>query len=112
MMMAQQQEDAVDSMSYEDLLNLFGPGHEPTKASETAVSALPEVKVGEKELARMRRESTGDARDCSVCMEEFTLGDLTRRLPCLHTYHKACIDRWLLQCNASCPICKVPIAEA
>ncbi|GAB5032265.1 ring zinc finger domain superfamily protein [Nannochloropsis oceanica] len=106
-----QQQDAVDRMSYEDLLNLFGPGHEPQKASEVAVSALPEVTVSSTELERMRRESMGNARDCSVCMEEFELGDVTRRLPCLHTYHKACIDRWLLQCNAMCPICKVPIAQ-
>ena len=111
MMMAQQQ-DAVDRMSYEDLLNLFGPGHEPQKASEGAVSALPQVTVSSKELERMRRESKGNTRDCSVCMEEFELGDVTRRLPCLHTYHKACIDRWLLQCNAMCPICKVPVARA
>lgn len=112
MMMAQQQEDAVDSMSYEDLLNLFGPGNEPQKASAESVNALPEGTLSASEVERMRRESTGDARDCSVCMEEFAEGDSTRRLPCLHRFHKACIDKWLLQCNASCPICKVPIAEA
>lgn len=112
MMMAQEQEDAVDRMSYEDLLNLFGPGHEPTKASVSSVSALPAITLNANDLTRLRRESSGDSRDCSVCMEEFGEGEVTRRLPCLHIYHKACIDRWLLQCNASCPICKVPIADA
>ncbi len=90
------------------MLNLFGPGNEPEKASAAAVSALPETTVSEADVARMRRQSTGDARDCSVCMEEYVQGEVTRRLPCTHVFHKACIDKWLLQCNASCPICKVP----
>lgn len=100
--------DAIDSMSYDDLLSLFGPGHEPIKATAATVCALPEITVQAADVARMRRESINDTHGCSICMEDFAEGDVTRRLPCLHMYHKECIDRWLLQCNATCPICKAP----
>lgn len=43
-------------MSYDDMLNLFGPGTKPPdRASATTVSALPESRVTEEEVARMRR---------------------------------------------------------
>jgi hypothetical protein len=60
-MMAMQQQQAgfdIDNASYEDLLNLFGPGHTPEKASVEAVSALPESRVTEADVARMRRSSS------------------------------------------------------
>ena len=31
-----------------------------------------------------------------------------RRLPCMHLFHVACVDQWLVQ-NKKCPICRVDI---
>ena len=42
---------------------------------------------------------------CTICMEEFSTGDCLRCLPCLHSYHVACIDKWL-SLSQSCPVCK------
>merc|ERR1712176_5857 len=42
---------------------------------------------------------------CTVCMEAFREGEELRILPCLHRFHKGCIDRWLCL-NCSCPLCK------
>jgi len=47
--------------------------------------------------------------ECAVCMERFADGDIVRRLPCLHCFHQACIDAWLLKTSTSrvCPLCKM-----
>jgi hypothetical protein len=42
---------------------------------------------------------------CSICMDNFKARDRIRTLPCLHFFHKACIDEWL-QRQGTCPICK------
>lgn len=41
---------------------------------------------------------------CSICTENFTTGVDVRVLPCLHKYHLACIDPWLLNVSATCPL--------
>jgi hypothetical protein len=43
---------------------------------------------------------------CSVCMEEFTETALVRRMQCNHVFHKKCIDKWLLEYNYKCPMCR------
>ena len=48
----------------------------------------------------------GDAfNPCSVCLEEPREGDVLRSLPCMHFFHKACIDPWLAS-SSCCPVCK------
>lgn len=48
---------------------------------------------------------------CMVCMEIFAAGDELRSLPCMHRYHKRCIDEWLCR-SRTCPICKRDITSA
>ncbi|KAK3823713.1 MAG: hypothetical protein JOS17DRAFT_665487, partial [Linnemannia elongata] len=43
---------------------------------------------------------------CSICLAEYEVGEQVRTLPCYHQYHKGCIDPWLLNVAALCPICK------
>jgi len=44
--------------------------------------------------------------ECSICLCTFERGDVVRRLPsCGHTFHRPCIDLWLLR-RADCPLCK------
>lgn len=42
---------------------------------------------------------------CSICQDEYKFRECKRTLPCNHTYHKKCIDPWLIQ-HADCPICR------
>jgi E3 ubiquitin-protein ligase SDIR1 len=46
--------------------------------------------------------------ECGVCLEPIVVNDVVRTLPCLHQFHSACSDRWLVQ-SATCPICKTRI---
>ncbi|OAQ24927.1 hypothetical protein K457DRAFT_81243 [Linnemannia elongata AG-77] len=43
---------------------------------------------------------------CSICLSEYEVGEHVRTLPCYHQYHQGCIDPWLLNVTALCPICK------
>ncbi|RLN21210.1 hypothetical protein BBO99_00001134 [Phytophthora kernoviae] len=42
---------------------------------------------------------------CAVCCDEFEVDEMVRALPCLHFYHRECIDQWLVH-HRMCPICK------
>ena len=56
---------------------------------------------------------TDDSNVCVICMDSFVDGDRLRVLPCSHSFHVACIDKWLSgsssfdDCHtAGCPTCK------
>nr|VZI26995.1 unnamed protein product [Spirometra erinaceieuropaei] len=42
--------------------------------------------------------------ECVICMCDYELGDELRYLPCMHTFHRACIDDWLMR-SLTCPSC-------
>jgi hypothetical protein len=46
--------------------------------------------------------------DCCICMDQMKKNTLVRILPCTHTFHSRCADKWLKQKN-SCPMCQRPI---
>lgn len=45
---------------------------------------------------------------CPICIVDFEEGDDLRVLPCegKHRFHQSCVDPWLLELSASCPICR------
>ncbi|XP_055328797.1 uncharacterized protein LOC129581628 isoform X2 [Paramacrobiotus metropolitanus] len=51
-------------------------------------------------------------RECPICMVELNCGDPVRFLPCMHVYHKDCIDDWLLKHSLTCPNCMEPVDSA
>jgi Ring finger domain len=48
--------------------------------------------------------TSGD--NCAICIELLEDDDEVRGLTCGHCYHQTCIDPWLTQRRASCPLCK------
>ncbi|XP_005107733.1 RING finger protein 11 [Aplysia californica] len=51
------------------------------------------------------------AKECVICMNEFVFGDELRYLPCMHCYHRECIDDWLMR-SFTCPSCMEPVDAA
>lgn len=69
----------------------------PKKTAATTVKTISSVQAG--------KEHAGTS--CVICMCDIELGESLKALPtCKHTYHGACIDKWLSDYNNSCPICK------
>ncbi|KAL4318721.1 hypothetical protein GQ457_18G000490 [Hibiscus cannabinus] len=104
----------IDNMSYEELLALEERmGDVSTALSEEAVSKCLKKSVYEAtslEDAKASFEVEKDDVRCSICQEEYVVGDEVGRLQCEHRYHVSCIQQWLRLKNW-CPICKAS-AEA
>ena len=47
--------------------------------------------------------------ECSICLTNFKNDQIIRTLlPCVHNFHKGCIDKWL-RLKGICPYCKIKI---
>ena len=75
-------------------------------AEQSEINNLPTRRVG----SGSSSNSDGDDGNtgCRICLSDFEDGDEVRTLPCLHVFHKECVDRWLRR-NRTCPICKAAI---
>ncbi|KAL0483792.1 hypothetical protein AKO1_014033 [Acrasis kona] len=46
-----------------------------------------------------------DQASCPICLEDYARGDCVSSLPCLHRFHRDCINR-ALRTKSSCPVCQ------
>lgn len=69
------------------------------EAAAVAASMIDQLPVG-------RVPSGTKPTQCVVCLEDMEPGQDVRSLPCMHVFHKHCIDRWLTSCGQTmrCPI--------
>jgi len=73
-----------------------GPTGTPPAAVK-AVEDLPRLPIS--------RAHTDAHEGCSVCKEEYVLGEPVLQVPCAHLFHGDCLLPWLRQHN-SCPTCR------
>ena len=69
-------------------------------------------KVTKKELKNFEISKYQDRKDvinsefCTICYDKFEDDNLIRVLKCKHYFHNKCIEKWLIECENTCPICK------
>lgn len=64
--------------------------------------------VGIEALKEALAYTTGESvlgEQCAVCLADFEAEDEVAGLPCNHQFHAACINKWLSECRAACPLC-------
>ncbi|CAE7311060.1 SDIR1 [Symbiodinium sp. CCMP2592] len=71
---------------------------------QSLVAALP--------LSKVAAGST--IAQCMICLENMEVGAKIRTLPCMHVFHRKCIDRWLCEPGRKprCPIDQVEVRLA
>ncbi|KAH8888217.1 hypothetical protein GQ53DRAFT_767721 [Thozetella sp. PMI_491] len=80
-----------------------GAGHDAR-----SVSAPSEAAAGSR--ANSHAEPAGDEHlGCSICTEDFNVGEDVRVLPCDHKFHPACVDPWLMNVSGTCPLCRLDL---
>lgn len=82
-------------------LNIFSL---PTLRIQTPSIPAPTVSSGVMERIPV---SANESLTCSICWDPIT--EISLRLPCRHSFHESCIQRWL-DTNASCPVCRHRLA--
>ncbi|KAK3213235.1 hypothetical protein Dsin_017941 [Dipteronia sinensis] len=99
----------IDNMSYEELLALEDRmGTVSTALTEEALSKCLKTSIYQSAPIKDATPSCSGSHDdvkCSVCQEDYVVGDEIGRLHCQHRYHVVCIQQWLRLKNW-CPICK------
>ncbi|KAI9165389.1 hypothetical protein LWI28_013200 [Acer negundo] len=52
-----------------------------------------------------------ESESCCVCLSRLEDGEDMRVLPCLHKFHKLCVDMWFDACTKTCPLCRFSMVE-
>lgn len=101
----------VDQMTYDELLAL-GDQIGDVKPRHVAATAQQIARLP----IRMFRSNTNSSctphelPTCRICMCEFEDEEVVTTLPCLHFFHKDCVETWLEQ-KAQCPICQTQVVQ-
>lgn len=77
-----------DAVITQLLNNLDGSNSGPPPMPKDQVDNLPTVKISDDQVKNSNLQ-------CTVCMEDFQVGDSARQLPCEHFFHQDCILPWL-----------------
>ncbi|KAF7809615.1 NEP1-interacting protein 1 [Senna tora] len=87
--------------SFDEIQNLFDTG-DAKGLSGDYVEKIPKITI----TCDDDVDACGDRVSCSVCLQDFQLGETVRNLPhCHHMFHLPCIDKWLFR-HGSCPLCR------
>jgi hypothetical protein len=79
--------------------------------NERQINNLHSFKYNKKDQQLGNNLEDAQERQCIICFEEYENDQDVKALPCIHSYHKSCIDKWLRSHN-SCPVCKHKVIES
>jgi hypothetical protein len=71
----------------------------------------PPVIINNLPVIKYHPLGAGSSQICAICYDEFQPEEDVKLLPCMHSYHGACIDAWLRR-GHTCPICNYDVIRA
>ncbi|KAK9064985.1 hypothetical protein SSX86_016368 [Deinandra increscens subsp. villosa] len=96
----QSQMGAVET-TFDEVHNLFDIGGSKG-LNEYSLEKIPKIMI----TSDNDVDESGERVSCSVCLQDFQVGEIVRSLPqCHHIFHLPCIDEWLVR-HGSCPLCR------
>ncbi|KAJ4832196.1 hypothetical protein Tsubulata_009022 [Turnera subulata] len=96
----------VESAGYNTIIPLAG--NMSIAMTQEEIDILPEYeyKVPDSSASVVPHSSDASiALKCVVCQDQVKPGEIVRALPCLHQFHKVCVDGWLRE-KGQCPFCR------
>ncbi|KAI7852961.1 hypothetical protein BDC45DRAFT_511941 [Circinella umbellata] len=101
----------MDNPNYDDLVAAWQAEHRNTGLTIEQIHAnAPQQPFS----AQIANTLIGGSEQCHVCLEKFELLENVRVLPCQHGFHQECIDKWLMEAQNRCPLCRnavVPLSS-
>ncbi|KAF5524890.1 E3 ubiquitin-protein ligase SDIR1 [Colletotrichum aenigma] len=80
-------------------------GASAAAAVATGATAKTAASDSKPQTAAQDEENLG----CSICTDDFTVGEDVRVLPCNHKFHPNCVDPWLVNVSGTCPLCRLDL---
>ncbi|OXA56626.1 E3 ubiquitin-protein ligase Iruka [Folsomia candida] len=87
--------DGLDAVVTQLMNQMEGTG--PPPLATDRIDTLPDVTINQDQVDRKLQ--------CSVCWDDFGVGEVVKKLECEHVYHPDCIIPWL-KLHGTCPICR------
>lgn len=75
----------------------------PTGQGDGQQATPPPRRTGMYTYAATEKDCIDDA-ECTICLEEFTVGIPMARLECLCRFHRSCISAWFVNHPGRCPV--------
>jgi hypothetical protein len=87
-------------------------GDSPLDSTLKIPKADEEQPTAESSLEGSSEEYATTCTTCSICIDEFEVGERIRLLPrCKHAFHTECIMPWLTERQGCCPLCKASVIQ-
>lgn len=78
--------------------------HPETMSAQAAANIPDTTSTQDRDGPKMDGRASEEHLGCSICTEDFTVGEDVRVLPCDHKFHPPCIDPWLINISGTCPL--------
>ncbi|KND94299.1 Protein goliath [Tolypocladium ophioglossoides CBS 100239] len=89
--------------------NLTEDGRPDTAATSRRASHDTTASASNSHAATDSGQVSNSNLECSICTEDFKVGEDVRVLPCNHRFHPNCVDPWLVDVAGTCPLCRLDL---